>query len=184
MKYYIVDTNVYISAFRGYYSMDICPEYWDILTQIGNENLLISPIEVRNEILRQDDELARWVKAKNPCFQTATLPEITPFFLEVVEAYKKAKENAKLKFQETNPTYRLPRKESLSDEDMMVVANALFYREHFPSKEVVIVTKETDLSLYKKPVKIPHVCDPLGISYVNDFEFIKEVGIRFKALRS
>jgi len=47
---YILDTNVYIEAYKGYYHPDIVPVYWDILKDLGEKNIVKSPIQVRDEI--------------------------------------------------------------------------------------------------------------------------------------
>jgi hypothetical protein len=44
MKYkYILDTNVYISAYNNYYNPDICSSYWDVLKELGNSEKIKSP---------------------------------------------------------------------------------------------------------------------------------------------
>jgi len=43
-----------------------------------------------------------------------------------------------------------------------------------------VVTKESKvLSLNTNKVKIPNVCDNMGVRWINDFEFVRELGIKF-----
>jgi hypothetical protein len=34
---YLLDSNVFIEAYRRYYSFDICPGFWDCLVHTSNE---------------------------------------------------------------------------------------------------------------------------------------------------
>ena len=51
---YILDTNVYIEAYKGYYHPDIVPVYWDILKIFGKKDIVKSPKQVRDEIKIQN----------------------------------------------------------------------------------------------------------------------------------
>lgn len=79
------------------------------------------------------------------------------------------------------PRYKWGFRTPVSDEDMFVIATVLFYKKHVPSQEYILVTKEGYDMPPKpyKPMKIPHLCEKLGVKWINDFDFIKEVGIVF-----
>jgi hypothetical protein len=49
------------------------------------------------------------------------------------------------------------------------------------AEKAVVVTKESPSSAPTKRVKIPDVCRALDVPYLNDFDFAREVGIRFAA---
>ena len=72
----------------------------------------------------------------------------------------------------------------MSDQDLFVIATVLFYKEHFSNNRFVLVTKEGNDNppKYFKPAKIPHICDELGIEWMDDFSFIKEIGITFDSV--
>lgn len=90
MEKYILDTNVYIEAYKGYYHPDIVPIYWDILKKLGGKDAIVSPVQVRNEIKIQnkpskkegtdnkpDRFLYDWSRsADNKCFLKKELDEI------------------------------------------------------------------------------------------------------------
>ena len=128
---YILDTNVYISAHLGYYGLDICPSYWDILRALGANGTVFSPKEVREEILAKDDDLARWAGSQNKCFHSRDLPKIIEIFHEVNTIYKELKVEKKIEFGKKITGYKLPRRESVSDEDMMVVGNCYLFSKKF-----------------------------------------------------
>ncbi len=181
---YILDTNVYIAAFRGYYNPEICSTYWEVLRELGEKESIKSPKEVKDEIERIDDDLSGWAKNKNPCFLSDDLTGIMVFFMKVRASYDVIKQNAishwTTEFAKKGQKYHL-REEPISDEDIFVVATALFYRKHFPDQEVVVVTKEILKNNPYKPVRIPHLCDAVKVRWINDFEFIKEIGITLEA---
>lgn len=58
--------------------------------------------------------------------------------------------------------------------DPWVIAHAL-------KENAVVVTKEEKVTaINSSKVKIPNVCENMGIRYINDFEFIEELGIKFQ----
>ena len=75
-----------------------------------------------------------------------------------------------------------PRNQRLTDTsrnrsmaDPWVIAHAI-------AEQAVVVTKEEKILVpASSKVKIPNVCESMGIKYMQDYEFIKNVNIRFKA---
>ena len=181
MAKYILDTNVYIQAHVGYYNPDIAPNYWDLLKDFGNKDLIKSPKQVRNEISEKNIWLSAW-KKDNKIFLGEDLKGIMPFFNKVREKYTEVKaENFVILRKQYKGKYNPNRDEPLSDADMFVIATVLFYKHNFPAMEVVLVTKEnTNITAYKS-VRIPHVCNTFGIRCIDDFEFLKEIGVKFDA---
>jgi hypothetical protein len=51
---YCIDANVLIQAWQKYYSPDLCPDYWDILNELGKQGRIFIPEEVKNEIVVAD----------------------------------------------------------------------------------------------------------------------------------
>jgi len=48
-------------------------------------------------------------------------------------------------------------------------------------KHAIVVTKENkESALNSKRIKIPNVCENMGIKWIDDFEFINELDIKFK----
>lgn len=178
MTKYILDTNVYIEAHNKYYHPDVVLSYWDVLKGLGVKDLIKSPKQVKDEL--RSTWLAAW-KKENKIFLDKDLEGIVPFFDQVREEYKKVKvaHHAILQ-REYRGRYVPSRAESLSDPDMFVIATVLFYKANF-SSDVTLVTKENDTISGNKPVRIPHLCIPLGIRCIDDFQFVKEVGIKFQA---
>jgi len=192
---YILDTNVYIEAFKGYYHPDIVPVYWDILKILAVRDVIKSPKQVRDEIKIQNkpavdkdssDKEERFLydwsrSSENKCFLKEDLKGIDRFFRKVNEAYLRVKIKNTEAIIKKNKGWKWPRREPVSDQDMFVIATVLFYMQYFPNNKYVLVTKEGNDNPPKflKPAKIPHICEELGIKWMDDFEFIKEIGITF-----
>jgi hypothetical protein len=192
---YILDTNVYIEAWKGYYHPDIVPVYWDILKDLGEKEVIKSPRQVRDEIKIQtkpstssetphveDRFLYDWSRSlENKCFLEDDLKDIDRFFRNVNEAYLRVKNKNSEAIIKKYKGWKWPHKEPVSDPDMFVIATVMFFKEHFPNNRYVLVTKEGNDSppKYYKPAKIPHICIELDIEWMDDFTFIKEVGITF-----
>ena len=52
---------------------------------------------------------------------------------------------------------------------------------HALSENATVVTKEEKVTaLNSKKIKIPNVCDNIGIRWINDFQFIEELEIKFQ----
>jgi hypothetical protein len=49
------------------------------------------------------------------------------------------------------------------------------------AEDAIVVTKETPSGENSRRIKIPDVCNALNLPWMNDFEFAREVGIRFIA---
>lgn len=114
---------------------------------------------VEKEITRTEDDLSVWLKSSHIPIKTITE--------NVAACLKKIySNNPKHLFLADNMKYR-----SLADP--WVIAHAI-------NENATVVTKEEKItSLSSKKIKIPNVCENMGIRWMNDFEFIKEIGIKF-----
>ncbi|KAA6328831.1 hypothetical protein EZS27_022312 [termite gut metagenome] len=159
LQRYCLDANVLIQAWQKYYSPQFCPDYWDILIQLGNENIIFIPESVRDEIIRTEDDLSEWLKSsKIPVRKIDGL--VTNCITRIFEA---------------NPfhKYLVDNTKARSLADPWVIAHAI-------NEGAIVVTKEEKVTaLNPKKIKIPNVCDNMGVQWINDFEFIAKLNIRF-----
>ena len=159
---YCLDANVLIQAWQKYYSPKICPNYWDILNHLGQNNKIFLPQMVYEEITRTDDDLAKWLKS-------SSIPQI-----KIDEQVA----NCLKSIYAANPSHiqLVDNTKQRSLADPWVIAHAM-------NEGAVIVTKEEKVTaLNSTKVKIPNVCENMGIRYINDFEFIQEMGLRFTCI--
>ncbi len=156
---YCLDSNVLIQAWQKYYAPSICPDYWQVLNQLGNKGIIFLPEEVREEIVKTDDELANWLKDSSiPIYKTDQ---------KVISCWQKILQKDPLhQFLVDNIKGR-----SLADP--WVISHAM-------KMNATLVTKESkETALNTRRIKIPNVCDNMGVRWIDDFDFIREVNILF-----
>lgn len=158
---YCLDANVLIQAWQKYYSPDLCPEYWESLNKLGELGIIFIPAAVREEIMRTEDNLSDWLKnSKIPIIEINE--QVT---LELQNIYSS---DPKHKFLVDNTKAR-----SLADP--WLIAHAIV-------ENATVVTKEEKITQSNsKKIKIPNVCENMGVRWMNDFEFLREVGVRFSS---
>jgi len=59
---FVMDTNVFIEAYKRYYSFDIAPSFWNALVQHAENGHIISIDRVKQEMnsFHKEDELSKW----------------------------------------------------------------------------------------------------------------------------
>ena len=154
---YVVDANVFMQAANSYYAFDIVPKFWTWLEErLGQELFTVEP--VKDDILKQSDDLSDWLKAVDgagwvlPVDDEATqlqMPVITKHCVDF--GYRPA---GIVKF--------------LAGADPWVIACA---RE----KGWTVVTQEIAQPETRKRVKIPDVCDNLGVSNILVFDMLRRL---------
>ncbi|MGD9639603.1 MAG: DUF4411 family protein [Alphaproteobacteria bacterium] len=156
---YCLDANVLIQAWQKYYSPKFCPEYWNILNDLRKQNRIFLPEAVKEEITRTEDELSIWLKK-------SSIP-IQKIDEEIIKNWQK--------IIEVNPLHKLlvDNVKGRSLADPWVISHAM-------KMNATVVTKENKETAYNsKRIKIPNVCENIGLRWINDFEFIEEVNIKF-----
>jgi len=158
-KRFCLDTNVLIQPWQKYYSPAICPDYWEILSKLGAQGTLFIPQAVFEEIEKSDDDLLKWLKSSNiPILKVDS--NVTRLLQSI---YQK---NEKHKYLVDNTKQR-----SLADP--WVIAHAL-------NENATVVTKEEKVTASNSNrIKIPNVCDNMGVSWMNDFQLVKELDLKF-----
>ena len=164
---YCIDANVLIQAWQKYYSPDLCPDYWDLLNELGKQGRIFIPEEVKNEIVvpeasdKTEDDLSKWLKR-------STIPIHKPTE-NVIACWQK--------ILQADPTHKLlvGNIKGRSLADPWLIAHAM-------DTNATVVTKENiESAMNSKRVKIPNVCKNMGVRCIDDFEFIKEIGVKFSA---
>ena len=73
---YLLDSNAFIQAKNTYYSMAICPGFWDWILHSNNRQGVSSIDFVRKELEKGKDDLTKWVK-NNPHIFVSVDDELT-----------------------------------------------------------------------------------------------------------
>ena len=156
---YCLDANVLIQAWQKYYNPKFCPDYWKILIKLGNEGKIFIPEIVFEEITRTDDDLSKWLKGSK-------IP---------IEKINESVTICLQKIYSSNPSHKnlVDNTKARSLADPWVIAHAL-------NANATVVTKEEKVTAVNSPkIKIPNVCDNIGVRWINDFQFIDELAIKF-----
>ena len=162
---YCLDANVLIQAWQKYYAPDLCPDYWDILNKLGSQGRIFIPEEVKNEIVvptekgKREDDLSKWlIRSSIPVHKPTE---------EVIKCWQR--------ILQANPLHKLlvDNIKGRSLADPWVISHAL-------NIKATVVTKENlETALNAKRIKIPNVCENMGIRWIDDFTFVKELGLKF-----
>lgn len=159
MKTYCLDANVLIQAWQKYYSPKFCPGYWDLLNDLGSQRKIFIAEEVYNEITRTEDDLCNWLK--NSKIPVHNIDEYVAKCLQKIYA----KDPSHIDLVDSTKGRSLA--------DPWIIAHAM-------KVGATVVTKEEKVTaLNSRRIKIPNVCDNMGISWINDFDFISELNIQF-----
>jgi predicted nucleic acid-binding protein len=161
---FCLDANVLIQAWQKYYNPKFCPDYWKILIELGKQEIIFIPELVYEEITRTEDELSKWVMASK--IPIEKISESVTICLQKIYAadpeHKKLVDNI--------------RGRSLADP--WVIAHAM-------DKNAIVVTKENkETALNSKRIKIPNVCENMGIKWIDDFQLIERLDIKFSCTLS
>lgn len=158
---YCLDANVLIQAWQNYYSPKFCPTYWDVLNELGHAGIIFLPENVFEEITRTDDDLAKWLQVSK--IEKKSIDEKVTSCLQ--EIYAK------------DPIHKflVDNKKNRSLADPWVIAHAM-------TENACVVTKEGKVTAANaKNIKIPNVCENMNVRWINDSEFVAELGIEFSA---
>lgn len=156
---YCLDANVLIQAWQKYYNPKFCPDYWEILIELGKQDKIFIPEYVSEEIVRTEDDLAMWLKGSK-------IP---------IKKVSEQVANCLKTIYSSNPIHQnlVDNTKARSLADPWIIAHALH-------ENATVVTKEEKVTaLNSVKVKIPNVCDNMGIRWINDFQFIDEINIKF-----
>jgi predicted nucleic acid-binding protein len=156
---FCLDANVLIEAWNKYYSPDLCADYWKLLNEFGEKNIIFLPSMVYNEITRTEDKLSKWLKQSK-------IPK-----LEITEKVT----NCLQEIYDKDPKHEtlVDNTKGRSIADPWVIAHAM-------SENATVVTKEEKVTASNTTkIKIPNVCESMNIKYINDFQMIRELKITF-----
>lgn len=166
LKKFVLDSDVFIAAHRGYYAFDIAPGFWTKLLTRAQSDIIVSITEVLGEIKdgfkKEPDDLGRWATNDfRPYFDRVDQQDVLAAYTKVIDwvcldnSYSDA---AKQKFA--------------SVADGWLIAYAL-------AKDVCLVTNENKRNK-KGRVTIPDVCEHFGIEYINTYDMMRRIGITLK----
>ena len=161
-RLFVLDANVFITAHRRYYTLDLCPGFWNCLIHHFHSGRILSIDRVRDELIGNGDELSDWVQGAPADMFVASLEK------PVIDAYQEV-----MSWVHGDPQFYTQAKDEFSrGADGWLVAYAM-------SHNVTLVTLETYQNGAKRRVPIPNVCDQFGVTPMDTFEMLDDLGVRF-----
>ncbi|MGE5484150.1 MAG: DUF4411 family protein [Ignavibacteriales bacterium] len=159
---FVLDANVFIEAANRYYAFDLAPGFWESLVYHAKNGFILSIDRVRGELERVHDHLAAWV-AGEFAFAFVSTDEVS-----ITEAYREVMTWV----QHQNQFLEAAKADFASGADGWLLAFAR-------ARNCIIVTHEVPKPDIRRKVPIPNVCQQFGIGYVNTFEMLRRLGIRW-----
>lgn len=158
---FALDSNILIHCHRQIYPFEIAPAFWRQLLENGQRIVFLN--KVKDEILRNQDELSKWLKENEEHFVTKEAGE-----LSVISCYSEIITSVK-----NNAQYKETAKDEFASiADSWLCAYGMAYGD-------VLVTNEKFEPAIRKRVKIPNICREFNINYIGLLEFMRELDIRF-----
>lgn len=151
---YCIDTNILIDAGERYYPPDIVPGFWKNLDELIDAGRLKAPEMLIEELERKDDDWRQWVyDRKDKLIVPMDMPQVDAL-KRVMTVYQAQSSNI-----------------SRVTGDPFFVSLAL-------AQGLTVVTSESER---KGKVKIPKICDALGVKSINLLEMMRRENWRLVA---
>ena len=155
---YLLDTNVFISAYQFHYGFDFHPGFWEWLIQANNDGRVFSIKKVHDEISRHEDPLSEWAGYHKDTLFLAP-PSDIELSLKQIPDY----------LYETYASSDV--RDFLGKADYYLIAYAL-------SNQFTVVTHEVHKPT-KAKIKIPKVCQNFKVECITPFEMLRQENARF-----
>jgi hypothetical protein len=162
---YLLDANVFIEASKRYYGFSICPGFWKALIAHHRNNRVFSTDRVRAELADEGDQLSNWSQSDVP----------DTFFKKTHDQAVIAAFQEMVKWVNAEPQFTPAAKAEfagLDNADGWVMAYA-------KSNGLIVVTHEEYAPDAQKKVPMPNVCLEFNVDYVNTFEMLEDLKIKF-----
>jgi hypothetical protein len=160
---YTIDANGFIEAKNRYYGFDICPGYWKALVAQHKFGRICSIDKVLEELEDEGDDLSNWAVDDVPSsfFKKTQDQAVIEVFQEMV-----AWVNSESQFTSA------AKAEFASVADGWLAAFAKV-------NGMAVVTLEAFASDAKKKVPLPNVCIEFDVDYVDPFEMLRDLRVKF-----
>jgi len=146
---------VLIEPWNKHFTMARAPQYWELLDDLAKREQAFCKMEVKREIQKKNESLYTWAKKHNHLFKEVDT-EIQKILIDLMKRFPRLVDSCKFR----------------SPADPWVIAHAM-------AEYAVVVTKEQLETSKSKRIKIPNVCNELGIEWMDEFQFLDELGFSF-----
>lgn len=157
---YLLDANVLIRAHEDYYPLDRIPQFWDWLLAEADIGKVKMPFEIYDEIASGRGELREWITKASVRNAIVLGEEVDQaIFNNVVDTAYAA---------------------DLTEEELEEIGRDPFLVTYgMMGSTRTIVTKEVSRpSKRRGRRKVPDACDIVGVRWITDFAFYRELNFR------
>ena len=160
-KLYVLDANVFMTAWHDHYPPDLHPGFWECLEQYSREGRLLSIDRVRSEIISPNDLIA-WVSSYwHDSFAFSGEQEVVHVFSDMQI------------WVQTNAQFLPAAKDDFArTADGWLAAYAKFH-------DAIVVTNEVFDPNVRRRVPLPNLCKQFGIDSSNTVDMLRGLGVRF-----
>ena len=161
---YLLDANVFIEAKNFYYRFETFPAFWEWLDMEQERGNLDSIRPIFEEPVKGSDELSQWAKDRKD----------TGWFLPVDDEQTQQHFVEIASWVVAEPFKAVAKEEFLAGGDPWLVAKARTLSATVVTHKILFDPK------IKRKVKIPNVCEALGVKpYLDTFDLLKKLGAKF-----
>jgi len=159
---FVLDASVFIEAARRYYAFDLAPRFWELLIQLAESGQIESIDRVRQELERGNDDLTKWASSEfHQAFASTDDQDVIASYggiIQWVTSQPQFLDAAKAEFA--------------NGADGWLVAYA-------KARGRVVVTQEVPNPEVRRKVPIPNVCQAFNVAFVDTFEMLRRLGVRW-----
>lgn len=156
---YLLDTNIFISAHRVHYPIDIMTSYWAKIKDLAFSQEIFSIDKVKKEIYKNEDDLKRWCESNLP----------DDFFKDSSSCISKYRDVVKWAARDPRYTQQAINEFLEADEaDAWLVSYAWEYN-------MKLVTYEISQPNIKRKIKIPEACVEFNLIFKNPIDMLREL---------
>jgi len=161
MSEYLLDANTFIEAKNRYYSMNVCPGFWQWITNTNQTKQVESISFVANELKKGNDDLVQWAKDNPQIFASCDDEATQNAYIQVV--------NLVMGLEGFKPSAK---DEFLAGADPWLIAKAM-------ALNATLVTHEKYNPDIKRKILIPNLCEYFKVPYINTFKLLEKLEARF-----
>ena len=159
----LIDANVLIEAHRRYYGMDICPGFWDWMAKaLASGDVALLP-QVEKEITPRSQRLIGWLRDEATVAEPITL---RPVGISRRRVTTVANASGCTQFSINR---------FLKGGDYHLAAFA-----HAGSHRVVTLETKEDPNKANRRLKIPDLCNSMGIDWATPFRMLSDHDVEFE----
>lgn len=154
MNGYCFDTSAFMEPWNRWYPIHVFPSLWQGISDRINDGLIISPAEVRRELQGKNDTLYKWTR-QHPALYVDEDDDVFAYMQDEIFSIER--------FANIQEAGR-------NGADPLVISMAALTRR-------TVVTNEQRVPPNSAKIKIPTICEHLGVRWLRPLEFYQEAGI-------